>query len=309
MKRYKDMSGNVMKILEDFTPLVERVSIDEAYLDITGMDDLLGNPEQIALRIKERIYSETRLTCSIGIAPNKFLAKVASDMHKPDGLTIIRADEVDAFLATLPVQRIPGVGKSTVETFKRHGIKTAGEIKSFSKDQLLRRFGKFGLRLHELARGADSSPVVPLREIKSISAEETLSYDTGDLSLLSKKLQDHADNVGARLRNHGLKGKTITIKIKFSDFTAATRAQTIASATDSSKMIFYNALQLLTDQPLKKKVRLIGVEVSNLLKGPGNAQMSLFPVGPDEQRERKLDKAIDEIREKFGRKVIKRGGA
>jgi DNA polymerase-4 len=309
MKRYKDMSGNVMKILEDFTPLVERVSIDEAYLDITGMEGLLGNPEQIALRIKERIYSETRLTCSIGIAPNKFLAKIASDMHKPDGLTIIKADEVDAFLATLPVERIPGVGKSTVETLKRHGIKKAGEIKAFSKDQLLRRFGKFGLRLHELARGADSSPVVPLREIKSISAEETLPYDTGDLSLLSKKIQDHADNVAGRLRNHGLKGKTITLKIKFSDFTAVTKAQTIASATDSSKMIFYNALQLLADQPLKKKVRLIGVEVSNLLKESGDAQMSLFPIGPDEERERKLDKAIDEIREKFGRKVIKRGGA
>jgi DNA polymerase-4 len=309
MKRYKDMSGNVMKILEDFTPLVERVSIDEAYLDITGMEGLLGNPEQIALRIKERIYSETRLTCSIGIAPNKFLAKIASDMHKPDGLTIIKADEVDAFLATLPVERIPGVGKSTVETLKRHGIKKAGEIKAFSKDQLLRRFGKFGLRLHELARGADSSPVVPLREIKSISAEETLPYDTGDLSLLSKKIQDHADNVAGRLRNHGLKGKTITLKIKFSDFTAVTKAQTIASATDSSKMIFYNALQLLADQPLKKKVRLIGVKVSNLLKESGDAQMSLFPIGPDEERERKLDKAIDEIREKFGRKVIKRGGA
>lgn len=308
MARYKEMSESVMKILEDFTPLVETVSIDEAYLDITGMEDLLGNPEQIALRIKERIYNETRLTCSIGIAPNKFLAKVASDMHKPDGLTIIQADEVDTFLAKLPVERIPGVGKSTVEALKRYGIKTAGEIKAFSMDQLIKRFGKFGLRLHDLSQGHDSSAVVPLRDIKSISAEETLSSNTSDLSLLSKKLNDHADNVAGRLRNHGLKGKTITIKIKFSDFTAVTKAQTIASATDSSKMIFYNAIQLLADQPLKKKVRLIGVEVSNLLKDSEDAQMSLFPVGPDEERERKLDKAIDEIREKFGRKVIKRGG-
>ena len=309
MTRYKEMSGNVMKILEDFTPLVEKVSIDEAYLDITGMEGLLGNSEQIALRIKERIYDETRLTCSIGIAPNKFLAKVASDMHKPDGLTIIQADEVDTFLATLPVEKIPGVGKSTMEILKRYGIKTVGEMKAFSRDQLAKRFGKLGLRLHELARGHDSSAVVPLREIKSISAEETLPYDTGDLSLLSKKLNEHADNVAGRLRNHGLKGKTITIKIKFRDFTAVTKAQTIASATDSSKMILYNALQLLSDQPLKKKVRLIGVEVSNLLKDSEDAQMSLFPVGSDEERERKLDKAIDEIREKFGRKVIKRGDA
>lgn len=309
MERYKDVSKTIMKILEDFTPLVETVSIDEAYLDITGMEDLLGNPRQIARRIKEQIYDETRLTCSIGIAPNKFLAKVASEMHKPDGLTIITADDAGTFLATLPVERIPGVGKSTVETLKRYGIKSAGEIKTLSKDQLLRRFGKFGLRLHELARGADSSPVVPLREIKSISAEETLPYDTGDLSLLSNKIQGQADTVAGRLRNHGLKGKTISIKIKFSDFTAVTKAQTIAPATDSSRMIFYNALQLLADQPLKKKIRLIGVEVSNLLKESEDAQMSLFPIAPAEERDRKLYKAIDEIREKFGRKVIKRGGA
>jgi DNA polymerase-4 len=308
MERYRKISEEIMKILEGFTPLVEKVSIDEAYLDITGTEDLLGSPEEIARQIKKRIRDKTQLTCSIGIAPNKFLAKVASDMHKPDGLTIIKAGEADTFLATLPVERIPGVGKNTVETLKRYKIKTAGEIKTLSKDQLLRRFGKFGLRLHELARGADSSPVVPLREAKSISAEETLPSDTRDLSLVSKKLNAHVDNVAARLRNHGLKGKTITIKIKFSDFTAITKSQTIASATDSSKMIFYNALQLLVDQPLKKKVRLIGVEVSNLLKDSEEAQMSLFPVGTDEERDRRLDRAIDEIREKFGSKVIKRGG-
>lgn len=308
MKRYKEMSVTVMKILEDFTPLVEKVSIDEAYLDITGTEGLLGSPEQIARQIKERIYSETRLTCSIGIAPNKFLAKIASDMHKPDGLTIIKANEVDTFLSKLPVEKIPGVGKRTLEALKRYGINNAGEMKAFSRDRLVERFGKLGLRLHEISRGHDSSAVLPSREIKSISAEETLSSNTSDLSLLSKKLNGHADNVARRLRNHGLKGKTISIKIKFSDFTAVTKAQTIVSATDSSKMILYNALQLLADQPLKKKVRLIGVEVSNLVKESEDAQMSLFPVGPDKERERKLDMAMDEIREKFGRKVIKRGG-
>ncbi len=308
MERYKKVSGNIMKILEDFTPLVEKVSIDEAYLDITGTEDLLGTPEQIAKQIKGRIYMETRLTCSIGIAPNKFLAKIASDMHKPDGLTIIQADEVDTFLSELSVEKIPGVGRRTVEALKRYGIKTAGEIKAFSRDQLVKRFGKLGLRLHELSHGRDSSAVLPSREIKSISSEETLPYDTGDLCLLMDTLKQHAETVARRLRNHGLKGKTVTIKIKFNDFTAATKAQTIAGATDSSKMILYNALQLLADQPLKKKVRLIGVEVSNLLKDSEDAQMSLFHLGPNEERERKLDRAMDEIREKFGRKVIKRGG-
>jgi DNA polymerase-4 len=308
MARYKEMSGKIMKILEDFTPLLEKVSIDEAYLDITGTEGLLGSPEQTARQIKERVYREIRLTCSIGIAPNKFLAKVASDMHKPDGLTIIRAHEVDTFISKLPVEKIPGVGKKTVEALKRYGIKTAGELKALSRDQLVKRFGKLGLRLHELCQGQDLSAVVASREIKSISSEETLPFDTGDLCLLADTLRPHAETVARRLRSHGLKGKTITIKIKFNDFTAVTKAQTIAGATDSSKMILYNALQLLADQPLKKKVRLIGVEVSNFLENSQDAQMSLFPVGPDEERERKLDRAMDEIREKFGRKVIKRGG-
>ncbi len=307
MPRYKEISGKIMKILEDFTPLVEPVSIDEAFLDITGTEDLLGNPEQIAGQIKERIYSETGLTCSIGIAPNKFLAKVASDLHKPDGLTIIQADQVDTFLATLPVEKIPGVGTRSIEALKHYGIKTAGEIKSFSEDQLVKRFGKFGLRLHELSCGHDSSPVVPSREMKSISAEETLPYDTDDLSLLSYKLRGFAEKVAEHLRYHGRKGKTITLKIKFSDFTAVTKTQTIVHTTDISQVILLTARRLLEDQPLPKKVRLIGLEVSNLSDSEGDAQMQLFPVGTDEERERKLDKAMDEIREKYGRKVIKRG--
>jgi len=307
MPRYKEISGKIMKILEDFTPLVEPVSIDEAFLDITGMEGLLGNPEQIARQIKDRIYSETSLTCSIGIAPNKFLAKIASDLHKPDGLTIIQAEEVDTFLATLPVEKIPGVGKRTLDALKRYGIKTAGEIKSFSEDQLVKRFGKFGLRLHELSHGHDSSPVVPSREMKSISAEETLPYDTNDLNLLSNKLKGFAEKVAESLRIHGRKGKTITVKIKFSDFTAVTKAQTIAHATDISQVILLTARQLLEDQPLPNRVRLIGLEVSNLSDREGDAQMHLFPIGTDEEREGKIDKALDEIRGKYGRKVIKRG--
>lgn len=308
MWRYKEMSEKIMEILENFTPLVEKVSIDEAYLDITGTEDLLGSPDGIARQIKERISREIRLTCSIGIAPNKFLAKVASDIHKPDGLTIIPPNEVSTFLDTLPVEKIPGAGKRTVEALRRCGLKTAGEIKLFDRDQLVKRFGKLGLRLHELSHGQDPSPVVPLRGVKSISSEETLPYDTGDLGLLMEALKPHAKTVARRLRSHGLRGKTITIKVKFMDFTAVTRARTIASATDSSKMIAYNALRLLADQPLKKKARLIGVEVSNLMEDLENAQMNLFPLGLDEERERKLDRAIDEIREKFGSTVIKRGG-
>jgi DNA polymerase-4 len=307
MPRYKEVSRQVMDILHNFTPLVEEVSIDEAYLDVSGTEDLLGSPELIARHIKERIHREIQLTCSIGIAPNKFLAKVASDMHKPDGLTIIRANEADAFLSGLPVDKIPGVGKTTLDALKRDGIETAGDLKKSSKEQLVRKFGKFGLRLYELAQGHDSSPVEPLREVKSIGAECTLPSDTGDLSVLSSTLRTHAHSVARRLRKQGLKAKTITIKIKFSDFSSVSKNHTFAEATDSSKMISDIAIQLLRNQPLQNKVRLIGVAASNLAEISVDAQMKLFPGVPSKQRERKVDKVMDEIREKYGGKVIQRG--
>jgi len=308
MMRYKEMSRKIMGILENFTPLVEKVSIDEAYLDITGTEDLLGSPEQIARKIKEKILKETGLSCSIGIAPTKFLAKIASDMHKPDGLTILPADEVDAILFRLPVEKIPGVGKRTLEDLRRHGIQTAGDLKRFSKVQLVERFGKFGLRLHEIARGKDSTPVVPLIKVKSISSEQTLSSDTSDFGFLKKQVTVHADIVARRLRKQGFKGRTITIKVKYSDFSTSTKSSTIVNAMDSSKAVSDTAIQLLENQPLRtKKVRLIGVGVSNLTKTIKNAQMNLFPKDLSEERDRKVDIAIDEIKNRFGNNVIKKG--
>ncbi len=307
MEKYKEVSKKVMDILSDFTPLVEQVSIDEAYLDITGTENLLGSPEEIARHIKDRISKKTGLTCSIGIAPNKFLAKVASDMHKPDGLTIILANEVTTFLSTLPVEKIPGVGKRTVEGLRHYGIKTVGDLERFSKEQLLKNFGKFGLRLYELAQGRDDSHVVTGREVKSISSEKTLLSDTGDLDMLKSLLKSHTENVARRLRKEGLKGKTITIKITFSDFSAITKGHTIAEATDSSRILKDSAIKLLLDYPLKGKVRLIGVVVSNLEVSKEESQISLFMVQGKKDKERKVDKAMDEIRKKFGGKVIKKG--
>ncbi len=296
MERYKEVSKRIMDILSDFTPLVEQVSIDEAYLDIAGTESLLGSPEEIARSIKERIGKETGLSCSIGIAPNKFLAKVASDMHKPDGLTIILADEVDTFLSRLPV-----------EGLMRYGIKRVGDLKRFSKEQLFKDFGKFGLRLFELARGEDSSPVAPYREVKSVSSEETLPSDTDDLHILKKLIISHADKVARRLRREGLKGRTITVKIKYSDFTSITKGHTIANTTDSTGVISDSAIKLLLDCPIKRKVRLIGVAVSNLGVSKKGSQVSLFMVGGEEEKERKADAAMDEIRDKFGGEIIKKG--
>jgi len=307
MERYKEVSRKIMDLLKDFTPLVEQVSIDEAYLDITGTENLFGCPKEIARQIKGRIGKETGLTCSIGIAPNKFMAKVASEMHKPDGLTIISATEVDQFLSILPVEKIPGVGERTVEGLRHRGIKTVGDLKRFSKEQLLEDFGKFGLRLYNIAKGRDNESVTPDREIKSISSEETLQKDTGDLSKLKDMVKEHAEKVAWRLRNERLKGKTITIKIKFSDFSAFTKSQTIAEATDSSKILRDFAMKLFLDYPLKRKVRLIGVAVSSLEASKEESQTSLFMVGGEIDKERKADKAMDEIRRKFGGKVIERG--
>ena len=307
MARYKEVSKRIMDILKDFTPLVEQVSIDEAYLDITGIEVLLGSPEEIARHIKARIGKETGLTCSIGIAPIKFLAKVASDMHKPDGLTIILATEVDTFLSRLPVDKIPGVGKRTVKGLRYYGIKTVGDLKRFSKEQLLKEFGNFGLRLYEIAKGEDKSPVVPCREVKSISSEQTLQSDTGDIKILRKLITIHADNVASRLRKEGLKGRTITLKIKFDDFSEMSKSCTIAHSTDSTKFISDSAKALLLNKPLKRKARLIGVAVSSLKEFEKNSQMALFGNGSDSKRERKVDKAVDEIRERFGGKMISRG--
>jgi DNA polymerase-4 len=307
MERYKKVSRKIMGLLKDFSPLVEQVSIDEAYLDITGTENLFGCPEEIARRIKERIGRETGLTCSIGIAPNKFMAKVASDMNKPDGLTIISATEVDQFLSILPVEKIPGVGKKAVEDLRRHSVKTVGDLKRFSKEQLLKNFGKFGLRLYNIAKGRDNESVTPDREIKSISSEETLPSDTVDLSKLRNLVKEHAEKVAWRLRKEELKGKTVTIKIKFSDFSAFTKSHTIAEATDSTKIISDCAITQLTEYPLKKKVRLIGVAVSNLDVGKEESQFSLFVNGGNTGKDRKVDEAMDAIRSKFGGKVIKRG--
>jgi DNA polymerase-4 len=307
MDKYKTVSRKIMGLLKDFTPLVEPVSIDEAYLDITGTRNLFGCPEEIARRIKERISEETGLTCSIGIAPNKFMAKVASDMHKPDGLTIIKAMEVDQFLSLLPIAKIPGVGKRTLGDLRHHNVKTVGDLKQFTREQLLKGFGKFGLKLYHIAKGEGDSEVVPKRETKSISSEETLQQNTKDINYLTGLIASHADTVGSRLRAEGLKGRTVTLKIKLEDFSEISRSRTVQHATYITKIISDCAIALLNENPLKKKVRLIGVAVSNLDVGVEVAQMSLFEEPGKTDKNQKVDEAMDSIRSKFGGKMIRKG--
>lgn len=307
MERYSEISKKVFSLLETLTPLVEPVSIDEAYVDLTGCERILGTPQEIALNIKQRIKEAVDLSCSIGIAPVKFLAKIASEINKPDGLTIITPDQVLSFIESLPIRKVPGVGKVMLKTIAQLGIKTLGDINKFPEKMIRKRFGKFGRRLISLSKGSDDSAVTPHLEPKSVSTESTLSEDTNDLNLLRRRLLKASEQVGRRLRKYRLKTKTISIKIKLSDFKQITRSVTIKESTGSSKTIYHNASALLDEYRLPKKVRLIGVGASNLVDSKMPSQLGLFNSGEkkDENWE-KVEKAIDDISSKFGKNTIKK---
>ncbi|MBN2397053.1 MAG: DNA polymerase IV, partial [Deltaproteobacteria bacterium] len=213
MSRYRELSARIMDILREFSPLVEPISIDEAYVDVTGCERLFGGVEEIALRIKLKIKEEVGLTCSLGGAPNKFLAKIASDMDKPDGLTIIAPETVDRFIESLPIHKVPGVGKNTQERLRLMGISALGDVKRYPEEVMMRRLGTFGHRLAEFARGIDRSAVTPVTEMKSVSAEETLPADTDDRGLLKRYVLGQAERVARELRGAGVRGRTISIKI------------------------------------------------------------------------------------------------
>ncbi len=306
MKRYQDVSARIMAYLRKVSPIVEQVSIDEAFLDLTGTERLLGDPVILAKKIKKWILDETCLTCSIGVAPNRFLAKIASDWEKPDGLTVIREDQVEDFLKDLPVGKLPGVGKKVMKILQGLGITRTGDLSKLPEGILAKRFGKFGRRLAELSRGIDSSAIVPHSEPKSISSEYTLEQDTDDVMILKKSLLAEAETVGRRLRRHGLKGRTITLKLKYSDFRLITRNRTIESPTDSTKVITDTAFELLTHETRPLKVRLIGVGVSNF--ETSIQQMPLFhkATGCDEKQTR-VDRAMDAVSERFGKDILRRG--
>jgi DNA polymerase-4 len=305
--RYQELSGRIMAILRDFSPLVETVSIDEAFVDIGGCRKLHGTPEAIAKEIKRRISERVGLSCSIGIAPNKFLAKIASDMHKPDGLTLITPEQVTDFIESLPIHKVPGVGKVTGQGLTHAGILTLGDVKRFPADKLLKVLGKFGHRLIDLANGIDNAPVTPWSPSKSISAEETLENNTGDKNLLKRYLLQQADEVGQELRRLGLRARTITLKIKHADFDLISRSVTVSRPTQSTETIYHEAATLLDVYPLDRKVRLIGVGVSGLFAAAVPVQMGLFEGGREKDRHwEKVDRAVDAIARKFGKNAIKR---
>ncbi|WP_291459586.1 DNA polymerase IV [Desulfobacula sp.] len=307
MKKYRTDSKKIMEILSHFSPLVEQVSIDEAYVDIKGCERLFGSSKNIARAIKKNIYAELSLTCSVGIAPIKFLSKIASDMNKPDGITIITKSQVKNFIFSLPIQKVPGVGKNAMKQMKILQIKTLGDINKYTLPILSKKFGKMGQRLIELSNGIDSSKVEINYIRKSISSETTLSKDIFDFETIKQVLLDRSQIVGKDLRKKKLVCENVFIKLKFSDFSQITRSKKLDTFICSSSAIFNEALALYKKILLKKKIRLVGVGVTALKDKNTPVQMQLIP---DRNRRKdqweSVDSAIDSISKKFGDNIVRK---
>ncbi len=305
MHRYREVSEQIFKTLQEYTPLIEPLSLDESFLDVTGSEKLFGPALQIAKAIKKRILETTGLTSSAGIAPNKFLAKIASDLKKPDGLVDIKPAEVQDFLRDLPISKLWGVGKSTEEVLKGMGILRVGQLAVYPAERIEKKLGKFGLDLIALARGEDDRPVTPDSEAKSISQEQTFTPDLEDPEKMKKILLDQAEQVGWELRKQRLRGCTVTVKVRYPDFTAVTRSQTLPFPTDQGIEIYQTALKLLhKTEALQKRARLLGVGISNLIHQDDPEQLILF----DSRRKQveRSTQAMDQIWDKFGPEAIKR---
>ncbi len=263
-QEYSRVSEEVKAILREFSPIMEDVGIDEAFLDLSSVDRPSG---EIAGEIKKRVREETGLSCSIGIAPNKLLAKIASDMQKPDGLTLITEDDIRSRIWPLPVRRLRGVGPKTEAYLKEMGVQTVGDLASLSLDRLIEEFGQsYGSYLHEASRGIDESPLVTHWEPKSISRETTFQRDVEDWQIVAKTVVELTKEVVRNMKEDGYLGRTVTLKIRFNDFKTCTRAKTLSQYTDSEGEIRRAAFDCLGRLELKKKVRLIGVRVGNLKK-------------------------------------------
>lgn len=303
--RYQAISQSAMAVLKTISPLVEQVSIDEAYVDISGCQRLMGSPLEIGHQIKDKIKLATDLTCSVGIAPLKFLAKIASDVHKPNGLFVIHPEQIAFFIESLPIEKVPGVGKKTHDQLVRMGIRTLGDIRLVSTSVLTSRFGKYGQRLHQLAMGVDLSAVTPHRPVKSFSSEATLPRNTIDRDVINSVILEHSSVVGRQLRNKGFYAQTISIKIKFDDFRSHTRSNTLSSSACETRKIYRTALGLMEGFPLSRPIRLVGVTASNLTSYPKATQTSLFENFQHKPSDwKKADRAMDKITAKFGRHAI-----
>lgn len=303
-QRYSEVSGQMMDILREFTPTIQKISVDEAFLDVTKSLGVFGGIEALAKSVKNKIENELHLTASVGIAPNKFLAKIASDLQKPDGLVMVEPGMEKAFLKDLAISKLWGVGKKTEAALSDIGIVTIGQIAELSEQELGEKFGKWGNALWRLSNGIDNRPVEPLGPQKSISQETTFYEDTDDQELIEKTLFKLAESLSALMRKAQLKGRTIALKIRFEDFSTFTRSKTFDDFIDSTQIIKGVAISLYRNfNKENRKVRLLGIGVSQLNAVAGE-QLGLFD--QESPLDTKLTKLLDSLNSKFGENVIKR---
>jgi len=296
MDKYAGVSREVMTILADFTPLLQPLSIDEAFLDVTGTEGLHGDGAAVARTIKSRITTALRLTASVGVAANMFVAKVASDLRKPDGLVVVAPGTEADFLAPLPVSRLWGVGRVTGAGLEAMGVSTIGQLAAVPAAYLAARFGESGRAPHDLSLGRDDRVVEPFAPPKSMSAEETFGHDHGDVERLAATLREQAERVARELREAGYAGRCVTLKLRFADFSTLTRRHT-DDPTQDGLLIYRRARALLERIPLRQPVRLIGLSVSGL--GPAAAGQ-LWLLEPDTLRRERLARAMDRVTARFG---------
>lgn len=303
--RYTQVSRQVREVFTDYTPLVEPLSLDEAFLDVSGSVRLFGPPPEIGRRIRVDVRERTGLSCSVGVAPNKYLAKLCSGKAKPDGLLHLRQAEVESFLRPLPVSDLWGAGPKTVERLHRYGFRTIGQIADSDSRTLERIVGEAtGRQLYRLARGEDSRRVVPHEPAKSLSAEETFDRDIDDPDELQRELLRLGEKVGRRLRNAGLAGRTVTLKVRFSSFRTVTRSSTLELPTDRTHDLVEIAGELLDGLRLERaRVRLLGVGVSNLTEGSAARQLELDA----DRRWEDAERTADRLEERFGGPVVTYG--
>jgi len=303
--RYRRASQRFMAILADFSPYLEPVSLDEAYLDATGFETIYGSTQQMAVNIRQRIRDDLRLSASVGIASSKVIAKVASELSKPDGLLEVTDGDECSFLAPLPIAKLPGIGKKSERLLTNLGIHTIRQLATSPPEMLKHYFGAAGELMHRHANGIDDRQVAPPTAARSISRETTFGTDTRDRSILQATLSYLSERVGSELRQHARQARCITLKLRYADFTTITRRRTLRQANDSNQVIFNTGCQLLEEalSLQKQPIRLIGIGVSNLAE-PGK---QLDMLDSSAGRAGQLDKAIDRIRKKYGFTAIQRG--
>ena len=306
---YAEVSRQIREIFQRFTPLVESLSLDEAFLDATGSENLFGPAVAIGRKIKQAVREETRLVVSVGVAPNKFLAKIASDLKKPDGFVVVEPGQVQEFLDPLPVERLWGVGRQGTKVFQQLGIRTIGQLRRWPLEALKDRFGSGGEHLWQLAHGIDDRPVVPEREAKSISHETTFELDIDDLEVLRAWLLELTEQVGWRLRRHGLRGRTVQLKVRFADFSTITRSQTLPDPSNITEELWQAADAILCRRlPTGHlPVRLLGMGVSGIDTSP-LTQGLLFDQD-ERRRQADLDAAIDRAKGRFGTSALRRASS